>query len=233
MKEILEIDHPIFEACIRGDAAFVESEIKRGISVYAKSSMNPSLAGHAIPHNRIEVIKVLLKHGYDPNKTRNIIGESALMQALGKQSAEMITLLIAAGADVNAVDNVGQSSLMRAAGGGNVELCNLLVECGANVNLVGAQNFTAFYFACDGGYVSVMDYLHQQGADIHIRNADKETCLIRAARKGHAEAVSWLLQHGLDPADKDRRGQDAKFGAEKTNNFVIINLLNKAMQAKE
>jgi len=233
MKTLIEIDHPIFEACRKGEVAFVEAQLNKGVSVYAKSEQNPTLIAYAIGGNQAEIVKLLIRHGYDPSHPadRNILGETQLMQAVGDKRKEIVGILLDAGADVNAGDDVGITSLMRAAGGGNLELVKLLVERGANVNAVGTQNFTAFYFAADGGHIPVITYLFEKGADIDMRNADMETCLIRAARKGHLDAVDWLLLHGLDTKECDRRGQDARFWAEKNHHSEIAERLRNSIKA--
>jgi ankyrin repeat protein len=228
MKEILEIDHPIFDACRRGDATFVEEELRKGISVYARSPMNPPLEGYAISHNQLEVMNVLLRHGYNPNRTKNKIGETALMHAIGNQNVEMVKLLVLAGADSNCADNFGITPLMQAAGGDS-NIVRILIESGAEVNAVGTQNFTAFYFAANEGLVEVMELLHTHGANVNVRNSDKETPLIRASRMGKSEAVEWLLDHGADINATDKRGKTALDWAKANGHQKVVELLQSRM----
>ena len=66
--EIIEDSHPIFKACYEGNAEIVDSYIREGVSVYAKGEMTPSLVGTATSLGHLDVLRVLLSHGLDPNR---------------------------------------------------------------------------------------------------------------------------------------------------------------------
>ena len=63
-----------------------------------------------------------------------ISGETHLHHAAKYGRKEVVELLIAKGADVNAKRNNGQTPLHRAAGGGHKEVAELLIDNGADVN---------------------------------------------------------------------------------------------------
>ena len=72
-------------------------------------------------------------------------GRTALASASGKGHREIVELLLANGADVNANKNNGETALMAASQGGHREVVELLLAKGAEVNFNGAK--TALIFA--------------------------------------------------------------------------------------
>lgn len=71
-----------------------------------------------------------LESGVAPDE-RGGGGETALMLAAAKGATDVIEMLIARGADVNATTAVGNTALMMAAARGHVATVRVLVESGA------------------------------------------------------------------------------------------------------
>lgn len=57
--EQLPDDHPIFEACKTGDVNTVENYLKNGVSVYADSEHNPTIASIATHHKHTLLLDLL------------------------------------------------------------------------------------------------------------------------------------------------------------------------------
>jgi ankyrin repeat protein len=60
---------------------------------------------------------------------------------------DLLKLLLAKGADVNATDNHGNTALMLAASGGAFQVIQTLIGGGANVNAKNKDGWTALRFA--------------------------------------------------------------------------------------
>jgi len=60
---------------------------------------------------------------------------------------ELVKLLLAKGADVNAVDNQGNTALMLAANAGEFQIVDSLINGGANVNARNKEGRTALRLA--------------------------------------------------------------------------------------
>ena len=71
------------------------------------------------------------------------------MLAAREGDVELARILVAAGADVNAVAGDGKNALALAIFNGNYDVASLLVDSKADVNKADAQRFTPLFWAVD------------------------------------------------------------------------------------
>jgi ankyrin repeat protein len=95
---------------------------------------------------------------------------------------EGVRALLAAGADINAVDCYGQTALILAVaspGGRNrIEIAAALLEAGADVNKEqGYAVATPLAYACVGSCIEMVNFLISAGANIEHRDRDGSTIL--------------------------------------------------------
>ncbi|CAM0949119.1 unnamed protein product [Alopecurus aequalis] len=88
----------------------------------------------ALAKDRVEVVKVLLEHGADPNRFVNNILTPLLFAVIGK-SLKCMKLLIEAGADLNARGNSGPTPLTQAVDDGFTDFVKFLLKAGADPNI--------------------------------------------------------------------------------------------------
>ena len=138
----------------------------------------------------VDAAKVLLAHGAKVDARESWHGETALMWAAAQKHPAMVSALIAAGADVNAISTVvkwdrqttaeprekwlplgGFSPLMFAAREGCVECAKILADAGANLNLADPDGITPMVNAIINGHYDVAGFLLDKGADPNL--ADK------------------------------------------------------------
>jgi len=82
---------------------------------------------------RIEILKMLLKAGADPNlKASSTYTSAPLLKAASLGQSEMVSILLAAGADVNVTNTVGQTALHLA---DNAQIARLLIAAGADTTI--------------------------------------------------------------------------------------------------
>lgn len=120
--------------------------------VYATTLMRAAIAGD------IELVKLLLAHGADP-QIISTDRETALMAAAGEgfingyhrqrspaDRLAAVKLLVGLGEDVNAADNYGITPLMDAANLGDIEVVRYLISKGANLGAhdLGKKNDGSF-----------------------------------------------------------------------------------------
>lgn len=88
-----------------------------------------------------------------------------------------VDLLLDAGADINAQDEVGRSALMEACIAFKRDTINKLLDRNADVNLFDNNGCTALMRAAYGGYPSLVEKLIVYGADKDMTDKQGHTAL--------------------------------------------------------
>ena len=112
---------------------------------------------------------------------------------------EVVSALLASGADPNTRNKYGDTLLHRAAGLGRVEGSAALLEAGADPNAQNQHGDTPLHRAAWRGHVEVVDVLHASGANLNVQNRLGYTALHCAAEGNHDETIHRLLDAGADP----------------------------------
>ncbi|HEY0320070.1 MAG TPA: ankyrin repeat domain-containing protein [Pyrinomonadaceae bacterium] len=182
--------------------------------------------------NQLEVIKLLLAAGADPNK-KDGTGDAPLHRSFyAYQRYQMTTqpsdfegifkALIAAGANINERDAKGRTVLMLASSKSSegeyinkvdearVRLIKILIEAGADVNATDVEKQTPLMFAIktkasDG----VIRTLIAAGAVVNATDATGQTTLMAAIIYHSDEVVQMLLAAGVNVNARDKEGATA------------------------
>ena len=115
------------------------------------------------------IVKFLLEQGLDVNKSSCERVELTLLSAAAASGqADLVKLLLAAGADANATSAVGlfrkiRTPLMLAAESGWTEIVSILLKAGADVN-ISVEGRTALDLALENQHADVVDLLRAVGA---------------------------------------------------------------------
>ena len=136
-----------------------------------------------------------------------------LMHAALNGNAEVASLLIDAGADVNARGEGEldyKTPIMFAAQSGDTATVGVLIEAGADVNAressLYASSDTPLMYASLYGDAEMVEMLIEAGADVHVRNDNGWTPLMFASGRDDEEngqplslpVVETLIRHGAD-----------------------------------
>ena len=110
--------------------------------------------------------------GYGPfqNPLLNLVSASYSNWVDKVKHFKSVTMLIKAGADVNAVTGNGETSLHYAAAFGCIDWMKALLEAGAVVNKCKMRGEPAPILASRGGHYKCVDMLLKAGADVNERN---------------------------------------------------------------
>lgn len=100
----------------------------------ATNSIGKSALAYVVIENYQEAAKFLLECGADIN-TRDMSGETPLIQAAGLGYGEMVALLLEKGAEVGAQDESDETALVKAARHGYAEICEALLAAGAGLDV--------------------------------------------------------------------------------------------------
>ncbi|KAK5756659.1 hypothetical protein LTS12_013249 [Elasticomyces elasticus] len=190
-------DTPLQAASSKGYKDIVKFLLDRGANVNARGGYYDTALQAAAHHDRKEVIEVLIKHGANVNAqgqkgsrtlydSSALYGSSALHRASSIGSRIIVTMLLAAGAETNAIvqgDHCG-TALNMASFEGHEEVVSILLDRGADMNATAALYGTALQTASARGRFNVVRLLLDRGADI-------------LAHGGRYGSALYLATHGI------------------------------------
>ena len=177
-----------------------ENEVKMGILFKIIDGLmgTPALHG-AVLSNDLSQIKKILDNGADVNlRDKKRFGFTALMAAAFNGYTEAAKLLIAYGADVNAITSTGETALMVAARASHAEAMNLLIDNGAEVNAKTNNDggITALMLAVATCNIAIVGKLIDRGADVNAECNDGWTVLKFASANNRMDLVRLLKAAG-------------------------------------
>lgn len=124
----------------------------------------------------------------------NHAGHTALLLACHVGAADIVRLLLAAGADPDRADTLGSTPLLWAAYKGHLEVVCLLLAAHAKVNLPDSEGDTPIIVACSEGHASVLQaLLDSPDLDTNHENHAGLTAYICACNESHFDCVNLLL----------------------------------------
>ncbi len=183
-----------------GDMTTAQRLIKRGAPVDAADDAGSSALMYAAIYSDLATMRLLLEKGADPNHADQA-GATALMWSIPDEAK--VRLLVARGANVNAVSSVTRRTALLIAAGrpGAAGIVKLLLEKGADPQARDKLGATTVVRAAFDGDPESMKMLIAQGVDVNAR-AGYTNALAEAVNGGHAAMVELLLANGADPAPK-------------------------------
>ena len=173
-------------------------------TLWAAAAMDAPVAD-AAAQGDLEAVRTLLRDGADVNAAQGD-GMTALHWAALRGDAEMVSVLVYAGANVASTTRLGAyTPLHLASRDGRADAVTLLIEAGGNANATTTTGVTPLHLAAAGGDVSTLTRLLAAGAEVDAREeASGQTPLIFAAAAGRLEAVQALIAHGADASIPSR-----------------------------
>ncbi|MCG8378053.1 MAG: ankyrin repeat domain-containing protein [Proteobacteria bacterium] len=176
-----------------------------------------------------ELIKALLDEGVDVNHADKD-GNTLLMAAAIslKSGVDAVRTLIAAGADVNQVNNIGATALTLATYKNNAEVVKTLLVANADVNhVIEPGGNTALIIAAWHNSTEVVQTLLDAGANInHTDGNDWTALMVAAAYNDNAEVTRALIAAGADINRQANPGDSTPLMlATKFNNAEVVKAL--------
>ena len=227
------LDRRLVNAAADGDFGTVEALIAAGADPNARMDGYPALQ-LAVRDGTVEIVEALLAAGADVNAFGEWVPgccqdrDTALHQAVRywhmcddriiefcPKRAELIQVLLAAGADVDARDKLGGWTPLHGAANESTwgedwtevfEVIEMLLVAGADPNARSEYGHTPLHFASTSFSLAVIATLLDAGAEVDARNGDGRTPLHRAAEEGGPENVAALLDGGANIEARDHRG---------------------------
>ena len=175
-------------APMRGTAA----EATAGMAADPVDEVKGELQKAAIRGDK-DKVKRLLADGSDPKD--NTDGFTALHFAAAEGYKEIATLLIDAGADVNATNNFNNRPLHFAAGEGHQDIIALLLAKGAEINAKNNGDFMPLHYAARNEHSNAIELLLDKGADRNAKTTEGDTPLNIAEKNNAGEIEKLLLNY--------------------------------------
>jgi ankyrin repeat protein len=122
--------------------------------------------------------------------------EMSLPVAAYLGSVKAVEVLLASGADINAVDGSGGTALHRAVKGQKEDMVRLLLENGAKPDGVLANWKTPLHYAAEKGGLEILTLLLDHKANINAGDEFGWTPLYYADANGNGAATKLLRQRG-------------------------------------
>lgn len=125
----------------------------------------------AVQNGNLEIARILLEKGLDPNENPDGYDFVLLIALnLGSKTIEMLDLLFDYGARIEEEDNSTEyrrTVLARAAGNDDVDIVKYLLKKGADVNHAGKNSHPPIYAAAWSGNIDNVRVLLKAGADVN------------------------------------------------------------------
>ena len=162
-----------------------------------KEALNRDFLSVAGGGDLVEV-KRLLGQKVDVNLKGGALNLTAIMEAASNGHKEIVKVLIDAGAEVNAQDDLNNTALIEAAKKGHKSIVEMLLDAGANVNIQEKiRGNTAIIEAASNGHKETFEVLIKAGANINDINTIS-TLLIYAAKNGWEDKVTTFIDKGAN-----------------------------------
>lgn len=159
-------DAPVADAAMKGDKEGVRELLKSGADVNAAQGDGMTALHWAALKGDAELAQMLVYAGANVKATTRLGGYNPLILAAREGHADVIAVLLAAGADPNAATTSGTTPLMLAASSGNARAVTMLIENGADVNAKEkVMEQTPLMFAAAYNRTEAMQALIKGGAD--------------------------------------------------------------------
>ncbi|XP_057692141.1 ankyrin repeat domain-containing protein 27 isoform X2 [Corythoichthys intestinalis] len=138
-------------------------------------------------------------------KSANADGVTPLHVSCTYGHAELTSLFVRHGADVNARTDHKATPLHLASQNNHLQVVTFLLECNAKLNKKDRYGNTALIVACLHGNLDTAATLTQSEALVNVRNHQGNTALHCAVRAGHHALVEMLLRAGASPHLRNKK----------------------------
>ncbi len=228
-------------AAEKGHDKVVAELIKGGANVNARRADTFSAFLIACFLGQEKVVKTLAANGADVNgqyiipSEAGVVGNNTgLTIAAHQKSLAVCKLLLALGADVNAVTDSGYTPLMSSlVNASDTDVALFLLSSGADPDpdaicrVTFAEATTPLVLAASNGLADVVDELIHRRVGLDKVDGAGCTALKRAVTEGHESAVRSLLRAGANPDIPDHEGWTSLMNAASNRNLDLAKLLVK------
>lgn len=137
----------LFIAITRGGYDLVKFFLEKGLNPNRLQGGSMLPLHHAAAVGKLEMVKCLLQYGADVHAVEPKSGNTALFGTVLISNREVMSELLASGANINAVNNHGNTPLHLAVNNRMADIIPLMVQKGANLNQMNHNGLTPLAYA--------------------------------------------------------------------------------------
>jgi len=194
---------PLSVAAEEADFEIVQALVAAGAEVNSKNREGQTPLMVVARTGHTDSARLLLDAGADVNATEQWGGQTALMWAAAQQQPEMISLLVARGAEVNAR--------------GHAHDWQRKVTAEPRIKIMHTGGFTPLLYAAREGCANCIEALIAGGADPDLADPQGITPLVLALLNRHFDTAGALIENGADVDKWDWWGRSPLFVAVDLN----------------
>jgi ankyrin len=215
---------PLYLAASQGNAAMIRRLIAAGADANGTDIASDTVLMAAVRTGSTDAVRALLDAGAQVNTAEPQVGHTALMWAVREDRPELVSLLLARGASLEAKTRTGARPAVRPPGAGGGSHGVGIVRGG--VPPQGEQppvagGMTALSFAAREGRLEAARLLLDAGADVNAPEANGITPLVMAITNRHTPVAALLLARGADPNAADWWGRTPLWSAVDMRNLDL------------
>lgn len=206
------------------------------LSVANNRGETPLMVAAGKEYNVATVRQLLATEAKATINARNLRGETALIHAAAYSDAQVVSALLAAGANATDVDSGLQTPVMRAVERyyPHLDLVKLLLQAGVNANARDSKGRTALLhlpYLDHDAQAAVFKELIAAGADVNAADAEGLTVLMSTADRNAPASLQMALAAGAAINAKDRKGRTALFYALSDRSGIVSNDIMRTLIA--
>lgn len=212
----------------KNDWDIARSLVSNGAEVNMKPGSDDTPLNSVALYAPKEIVALFLDNGANVNVRLTSSGPAPLHNACMRadKNTEIVELLIAAGADINAKccsDQAdGWTPLYFACLHENTKAVGLLIAKGAKINVLSESGDTPLHYATNA---EIAGLLIDNGANIHFKNKEGYSPLHNAVKGGHSDVAKLLIANRAYVTTTNYQGTSLLHEAAITEQKEMIELL--------
>lgn len=225
------INEPIFSwhpssfmiACSENGIKCVQIFIDAGVNLEEKTKEGKTALMFAVEKENVEIASFLIEKGVKL-ESKDSKGKTALFYAISN-SQYLVSVLIGAGANINARDFEGTTPFMVAVASGKSNLIELFLQLPIDFKAINYQNRSALSFVAQTNDIQTASLLLEKGLEIDQKATNGYTPLLEAVHANKTEMAKFLIARGANATIRDSKGISAVYPAAKNGNLKLLQLL--------
>ena len=218
---------PLYLACTNGNAPMIRALLDAGADANAPDPTGETPLMTASKVGNLDAVALLLDHGAVVDARDPEFQQTALMVAVRENHPDIVGLLIARRADVNAKTRVGRTpawvlpNSVPGFGHGIGIVRGGLPERGSRYLIPGG--LTPLLYAARDGRLDIARMLLKAGAHLNETDPNGITPLLMAITNTHMEVARFAVEQGAEINGVDWYGRTPLWGAVETRNMDVDN----------